>query len=130
MLWQGERLTLPASPSVSPPASPAKEKDDAGQERLLGRWLRSDGSYVIEIRSAASDGKMEVFYFNPNPVHVGHAEWQQKNNRFMVVVALSDVNYPGSTYTLEFLEGEDRMRGTYYQAVEKVSFDVEFVREK
>jgi len=130
MLRMSERFAVPDNPSAFPLVSAANEHENAGQERLVGRWLRSDGGYVIEIRSAASDGKIEAFYFNPNPIHVGHAEWQQKNNTIIVVVELSDVNYPGSTYTLEFLEGEGRMKGTYYQAMEKVNFDVEFAREK
>jgi hypothetical protein len=34
-----------------------------------------------------------------------------------VVVELRDVNYPGSTYTLTYDPGTDRLTGTYYQAV-------------
>jgi hypothetical protein len=130
MFWPGTKSTVPANPALLPPSSAAKENVNAGQEQLVGRWVRNDGGYVIEIRSVGSNGKMEAFYFNPNPVHVGRAEWEQKNNTIIVVVALSDVNYPGSTYTLEFIEGEDRLKGMYYQAVENVNFDVEFAREQ
>ncbi len=127
----------PASPSASAqvaqpapaPAAPAKKVDDAGQERLVGRWLRPDGGYILEIRSAAPDGKLDAGYFNPGPIHVARAEWKQKDGKLSVFVELRDVNYPGSTYTLEFVEAEDRMVGVYFQAVERVNFDVEFVRE-
>lgn len=119
-----------ASPSASAPAAPAKKTDHAGQERLVGRWLRPDGGYILEIRSVALDGKLDAGYFNPNPIYVARAEWQSKDSKLIIFVELRDVNYPGSTYTLEYLEAEDRMVGTYFQAVERVSFDVEFVRKK
>ena len=120
----------PASPSASAPAAPAKTRDHAAQEQLVGRWLRPDGGYILEIRSAAFDGKLEAGYFNPNPIHVARAEWQPKDGKLLVFVELRDANYPGSTYTLEFLEAEDRLVGTYYQAVEGVNYDVEFGRKK
>ena len=112
------------------PAAPAKTIGNAAQERLIGRWLRPDGGYILEIRSAAFDGKLDAGYFNPNPIHVARAEWQHQDNRLIVVVELRDVNYPGSTYTLEFLKAEDRMVGAYYQALEGVTYEVEFVRKK
>jgi hypothetical protein len=117
------------STSISAPSTvPAK----ADKDLLVGRWTRtdSDGAYVIEIKSAGSDGKLEANYFNPNPIKVGRAGWQKKNNILVVVVELRDVNYPGSTYTLNFIPTENRMTGNYYQAVEGTNFDVEFVRAR
>lgn len=98
--------------------------------KLVGRWLRPDGGYILEIRSASPDGKLDVGYFNPNPIHVARAEWVMKDNKLYVMAELQDVNYPGSTYGLEYKVGSDHLVGTYYQAVEKSTFDVEFVREK
>jgi hypothetical protein len=83
---------------------------------------------VIEIRSASADGKLDARYFNPNPINVGSAAWQKNANGLVVVIELQDVNYPGSTYTLNFFPSENRMAGNYYQAVEGANFDVEFVR--
>ena len=119
----------PAPPSAAAPAVVAKKIVHAGQERLVGRWLRPDGGYILEIRSATSDGKLDAGYFNPRQIHVARAEWQSKDGRPTVFIELRDFNYPGSTYTLEFLEAEDRMVGTYFQAVERIYLDVEFVRE-
>jgi hypothetical protein len=101
------------------------------QNQLVGRWVRTDseGNYIIEIKSAA-DGKLDASYFNPNPIKVGRAEWQQKNGSLVIVVELQDVNYPGSTYTLNLLPAQDRLTGNYYQAVEGTNFNVEFVRTR
>ena len=103
--------------------------DNAGQERLVGRWLRPDGGYILEIRSATSDGKLDAGYFNPNPIHVAHAEWRSKDGKLAMLVELRDVNYPGSTYRLLFDAGQDVLEGTYFQAMEQQMFDVSFVRK-
>jgi hypothetical protein len=129
VLWStynADKSTVNSTSRSAPSTVPAKEDKDL----LAGRWTRtdSDGAYVIEIKSASSDGKLDASYFNPNPIKVGRAEWQKKNNNLVVLVELRDVNYPGSTYTLNFFPSENRMTGNYYQAVEGANFDVEFVR--
>lgn len=98
--------------------------------QLVGRWLRPDGGYILEIRSASPDGKLEVGYFNPKSINVGRAEWVVKDGKLYVMAELQDVNYPGSIYGLEYQVATDQLVGTYYQAVEKSTFDVQFVREK
>ena len=41
-----------------------------------------------------------------------------------------DVNYPGSTYNLQYDPETDRLKGTYFQAVERQTFEIQFVRAK
>jgi len=120
---------LAVNQTTSTPPSQGQTKTNV--DLLVGRWTRTDseGAYVIEIKSASSDGKLDARYFNPNPIKVGRAEWQKKNN-LVVMVELRDVNYPGSTYTLNFIPSENRMTGNYYQAVEGANFNVEFVRSR
>lgn len=96
---------------------------------LVGRWLRPDGGYILEIRSATADGKLEARYFNPRSIHVARAEWQRRDGKLQVFVELQDVNYPGSTYMLDFSPAEPQLTGTYYQASQGETFAVEFVRE-
>ncbi len=131
VFWRNYTANKNKNSSVSSPSS-TNVPVQADQNLLIGRWTRtdSDGAYVIEIKSAAADGKLDASYFNPNPIKVGHAEWQNKNGKFVVIVELRDVNYPGSTYTLNFIPSENRMTGNYYQAVEGTNFDVEFVRAR
>ena len=42
--------------------------------KLIGRWLRPDGGYVIDIRKIHADGKMDAGYYNPQPINVSRAE--------------------------------------------------------
>jgi len=132
----------------SPPAAPTSAPDSssnpvatnvstnvvailpAGPERLVGNWLRPDGGYVLQIRSATADGKLDARYLNPNSINVARAEWRRKDAALQVFVELRDVNYPGSTYTLAFSAADDRLAGNYFQAAQQQNFDVEFVRQK
>jgi cytoskeletal protein RodZ len=131
VIWQMYRAEKSSNnATASSVSSNAPSKTD--QNLLVGRWTRtdSDGAYVIEIKTAGTAGTLEANYFNPNPIKVGHAEWQQKNGKLIVIVELRDVNYPGSTYTLNFVPSENRMTGNYYQAVQGQNFEVEFVRAR
>lgn len=99
-------------------------------QRLVGRWLRPDGGYVLEVREVGKDGSLKAAYFNPRPINVAKAEWRQKDGTLTVFVELRDVNYPGSTYTLQYDPASDRLKGEYFQAVERQRFAVEFARGK
>ena len=110
------------------PATSASEQPDT--QRLIGRWARPDGGYVLEVREVRKDGSLKAAYFNPRPIIVAKAVWHQKDGTLTVFVELRDVNYPGSTYTLQYDPASDRLKGAYFQAVEKQTFAIEFVRNK
>jgi len=105
-------------------------KGKKGFEVLEGRWLRPDGGYIIQIRSVDATGKMDAGYFNPRPIKVSRAEATKESGKTKVFVELNDVGYPGSTYTLTYDAKDDVLRGIYYQAAMKQSFDVYFTRMK
>jgi hypothetical protein len=95
---------------------------------LLGRWQRTDGGYVIEIRRAASDGRLEARYFNPRPINVSMAKASTFKDHIKVEMELRDTGYPGSTYTLLYDPDKDALLGLYHQAVQRQTFEVIFVR--
>jgi len=101
-----------------------------GQGKLAGKWMRIDGNYVIEIKSAFDDGRLEAAYFNPGPINVEKAFWEIRNNRLFIEIILRDVNYPGSVYKLEYSGDNDYLTGNYFQAVQQVNYDVTFIRRK
>ncbi|MGH7380794.1 MAG: hypothetical protein ACREKR_00995 [Candidatus Methylomirabilales bacterium] len=130
-------LVVLASRSPQPPAGPtgqptgpvaALAPDQAGPDRLIGRWLRPDGGYVIAIRSAQTNGILDAAYFNPRPINVSRAEWRHDGGRLQVFIELRDANYPGSTYDLAYLPEQDRLVGDYFQAAHRETFHVEFTR--
>ncbi len=97
---------------------------------LIGRWQRTDGGYVIEIRHVETDGAMTAGYFNPRPINVSRAKASEFKEHIKVEVELRDTGYPGSSYTLLYDPDKDALLGFYYQAVQKQNFDVIFVRMK
>jgi len=99
-------------------------------QRLEGRWVRPDGGYVLELRTIKKDGSVTAAYFNPKPIKVFRAKSSHKDGRIHLFVELRDANYPGSTYNLLYDPMSDRLKGTYFQAVERLSFDIEFMRAK
>ena len=119
------------SPQPPPaPTSPVEAKAKSDFEKLKGRWSRTDGDYVVEVRSIDSDGKMDAGYFNPQPIKVAKAEASQDGATTKVFIELRDVNYPGSTYTLAYDRDADMLKGIYFQAASGQQYEVYFERVK
>ena len=117
-------LTEEPSDSVS---TSAKTID---KNLLVGNWLRTDSDYRLQISEVNEDFTLEAKYFNPNPINVGRASWQETYGSLKIIIELRDVNYPGSTYTLNYLPDKNLLAGDYYQAVEGLTFYVEFTPNK
>ena len=101
-------------------------KKGTDKNTLIGDWVRTDAQYLIRITEVNDDGTMTAQYFNPNPINVGKANWESNYGNLKVIVEMQDVNYPGSTYALNYLPDRDMLAGEYYQAVEGLTFYVEF----
>lgn len=97
--------------------------------RLVGRWRRADGDYVLEIRKAPGSGPLDAAYFNPRPINVAKAESRIQEGKLHVSVELRDQGYPGSTYTLAYNRERDELEGVYVSPELQQSFDVLFTRE-
>jgi len=114
---------------AKPPAKPAVATREQ-LDKLKGKWQRTDGGYVIEIFSLDDAGNINAGYFNPNPINVEKSQWVFREGVLYIRVILRDVNYPGSTYTMEYKADNDYLMGNYYQAVEGANYDVIFTRKK
>ncbi len=124
MAWFIGFISETASAADSGKLSPAQ----SDFQRLEGRWVRPDGGYILELKNIKKDGSVTAAYYNPRPIKVYRTEWSRKEGKISLVVELRDINYPGSTYTLQYDPANDRLRGTYFQAVERQTFHIEFVR--
>ena len=119
-------IDFPAQ-QIEKPAD-AIQTEELNAEKIAGRWQRTDGGYVIEVRAVHNDGIMDASYFNPNPINVSKAEWSTMDGRLNIFIELSDVNYPGSNYKLSYFPGQDQLVGIYHQAVYNQNYEVQFVR--
>jgi hypothetical protein len=98
-------------------------------QALIGRWVRTDAYYLIEVRPSEEGNSLMVGYFNPRPINVGRAEFTDSIAGPVLTVELQDTNYPGSTYILTYERARDVLIGTYFQAVQGTTFDVAFIRQ-
>ena len=96
--------------------------------KLVGRWLRTDSPYVIEIHEVSPDGTLRAGYYNPQPINVSAAKVESKNGTLQVFVELHDAGYPGSNYKLNYNPQNDALEGTYFQATLRQNFNVAFMR--
>ena len=126
-------LAIPGTFHALSTAAAAEMPHSAGkndEQRLLGHWLRPDGGYVLELKEIGKDSTLKAAYFNPRPINVAKAVLSRKDGKFTIFIELRDINYPGSKYSLQYDPKTDRLIGTYFQAVQGETYDVEFVRAK
>jgi hypothetical protein len=135
----GSRDRAPAAPTAgaaaAAPAGPASVATTASAppaasafEKLVGRWQREDGGYILDILSISPEGKVEAAYYNPRPIAVARAEALHEGDALTLFVELRGANYPGSTYRLVYDAAHDAFVGSYFQALQGQTFDVAFVR--
>jgi hypothetical protein len=113
------------------PGSEQDVKDNGGfaqAKTLEGRWVRLDGGYTLVMEDIKPDGSLKASYFNPRKINVQEANWKLEGGRLHLFVELRDVNYPGSKYSLVYMDEKDVLSGTYFQAVQRQTFDIKFVR--
>jgi hypothetical protein len=122
---------VPAKTTAAPANATAPEASgQTDPQKLMGKWLRPDGGYVLDIQSVKGDRTLQVAYLNPNPIHVSRAEMDADGKQLRVFVELRDAGYPGCTYKLTYDSGKDQLTGIYFQAAMQESFDVVFTRLK
>lgn len=122
--------TLPPPQATGTNVAPSAAAVSPELAKLVGKWQRPDGGYILEIKSVDPSGKMDAGYFNPNPINVSRAAAWRDNTTTKVVIELRDVNYPGSTYSLTHDPQSDQLYGQYFQATMQQTFDVTFARVK
>ena len=108
---------------ISPSIAKLSEQSD-----FLGTWLRSDGTYKVEVEAGKDAGTVVVRYFNPNPIHVETAVFDEIEGQPRLEFVLRDEGYPGSAYRLIFLAERRVLVGTYARPGSEPD-QVFFVRE-
>lgn len=126
----GARSSASAPLAAPATADAAPALGQAPREKVVGRWVRPDGGYVLEIRSVGADGAAQAAYFNPQPIHVAKAQVQSTGTAVAVYVELRDSGYPGNYYRLNYDAKGDRLVGTYDQPEARQQFDIYFERLK
>ncbi len=111
-------------------AATAPESSGLPLSRVTGRWQRTEGGYVIDIRGVEADGRLHAAYLNPRPINVSKATAADSGGALRVFVELRDEGYPGATYALTYDPQADRLFGLYTQPAAGQTFEVMFIRMK
>ncbi len=114
----------------APAPAPAVAVPDPGWNAVVGKWLREDGGYVLDISAMHGDGRLRAAYFNPRPIRVSRALVSGERGAVKVLVELNDEGYPGCLYALKLDRAADRLTGTYFQAALGETYEIAFVRSK
>jgi hypothetical protein len=93
-----------AQPLPGAPTAPSISEPQTAFGALPGRWIRPDGGFYTA--TATGDAGTLKLYFE-----------------------LRAGGYNGSTYTLNYDATRDQLKGMYYQAVAKQTFEVVFIRK-
>ena len=126
---QEKNKTPDLEDTLTKTVSPQREKI-ANKNILVGEWTRTDAAYQIKITEVLDDGTMKAGYFNPKSINVASALWTFTDGVLKIYMELRDENYPGSNYNLIYYPERDLLAGKYFQAVERVTYDVGFARGK
>jgi hypothetical protein len=116
-------------PDVAVASTDTRKSSKTDVQGLVGRWLRPDVGYTLEIRKVAADGTLDIIYSAPRPVEVSKATATQEAGRVKVFIELKDPSLAGCTYTMTFDPQAERLNGVYFQAALRESYEIFFVRE-
>jgi len=123
----GDGAPTPSAPTAAAAPDPAPAPS-ADPHKLVGRWLRSDSNYTIEVARVGPDGAAQATYSNPQPIHVSRAAWRAEGGRLALFVELSDRGYPGNNYALLYDPGSDSLSGEYRHLGLNETYEVAFSR--
>jgi len=109
---------------ISPSIAKLPEQSD-----FFGTWLRSDGTYKVEVEAGEAAGSVVARYFNPEPINVESSLFDEIEGQPRLEFVLRDEGYPGSAYQLIYLAERRVLVGTYARPDAEPS-QIFFVREK
>lgn len=115
--------------SSEPDVDPIHNNPEVSVDTILGRWLRPDGNYVIQINSIDKNNQIDAQYFNPNPIKIARAELIADDN-FRIFIEFDDEGYKGSSYDLIYDPLNDALSGKYFQATYGQTYQIGFIRLK
>lgn len=98
--------------------------------QIVGKWVRPDGGYVLDIQNVKDDGKLEAAYLNPKSINISKANANSDSGQIEIFVELRDTYYPGSYYTLTYDSQSDRLVGVYHHLGIGQNMNVYFSRKQ
>ncbi len=128
-LTSADKVEVKSQEHISSSVDPITKNSEITADTILGRWLRPDGNYVIQINSIDKNNQIDAQYFNPNPIKIARAELIANDN-YRIFIEFDDEGYKGSSYDLIYDPLNDALAGKYFQATYGQTYQIGFVRLK
>jgi len=105
--------------------------DEKITSKLTGKWMRADGTYLLTIDKIYPNGLIDAHYFNPASIYIKESKIRLiDNNQIEIFIKFQDKRYPGSYYQLVYDQMNNILKGIYYHAILKQSFNIYFIKLK
>lgn len=108
--------------------STTQTETDPNKDLLIGEWSASGTPKVIKIANALDNGKLDIKYFDPKDINISKASWLKTGTHLSILIELEDINYPLSSFKLNYLPDRDVLNGDFFDVAQNSTFPVEFVR--
>jgi hypothetical protein len=70
------------------------QSKNADYEKLIGRWVRPDGGYVLVINAVDAQGNLDAQYSKPNNINVAKAQANIEEGQMKIYVEMLDIRGP------------------------------------
>jgi hypothetical protein len=111
--------------------SSSMERSKKHDKNLIkGIWGRTDGAGEINISEVLDNGLLKATFCNPKSINIEKAVWTNSSDVLRIYILFREDNYPGSSFTLNYMAEKDLLLGMYFDALANESQTVTFKRVK
>jgi hypothetical protein len=105
-----------------------EESKSQDKNLLKGVWGRRDGLGEINISEVIDNGVLKATFYNPKLINIEKSTWLNSSGVLRIHILFREDNYPGSTFSLNYIAEKDVLVGVYFDAVTNESYTVTFDR--
>jgi hypothetical protein len=110
--------------------SPIERSKKLDKKLIKGVWGRTDGAGEINISEVLDNGLLTATFCNPKSINIEKAVWTNSSEVLRIYILFREDNYPGSSFSLNYLAEKDLLLGVYFDALTNKSQTVTFKRIK
>jgi hypothetical protein len=108
--------------------NPIEQKRD--KNLIKGVWGRTDGEGEINISGVFDNGLLTAKFYNSKSINIEKAVWTNSSDVLRIYILFREDNYPGSSFSLNYIAERDLLIGVYFDALTNESNTVTFKRVK
>jgi hypothetical protein len=107
-----------------------KQTEKQDKNLLKGVWGRTDATGVVNISEVLDNGLLKTTFYSPKMINIEKAVWTNSSDVLRIYILLREDNYPGSSFSLNYMAEKDLLLGVYFDALTNESLTISFERIK